>query len=158
VKGHVIAAIDHSGAVLAVLAKNAAEDMDGRQDASTRPVSERRAVALVVAEIAVDYLAFEDISDHQATIAAAALHHDVAQAEIIEIVFLVLALKVKPVAFAASTQDIEPFYEQETHSRTTDEFQHVRAVGDCRHQSRAMCADSVMARKVATLALKASHA
>src|SRR5690606_29602636 len=99
VKADVITVVEQRGAMAAILAEHAGEDMDGRQDTLVAAVGEGRAIAAVVAEIAVDHLPFEDVADHVAAVAAAALHHDVAQAEVIEIL---------PAGHVAGQQDAVP--------------------------------------------------
>src|SRR5487761_172560 len=62
VKRDIVAAPDHRRAVLAVLAEHAPEDVQRRQDAAVAAMRERRPIALVAAEIAVEDLPLEHVS------------------------------------------------------------------------------------------------
>jgi hypothetical protein len=79
----------------------------------------------------------------------AALDHEIAQAEIVEIVFLGFALQGQPGAVAATSQNVEAFDQQEALCRPAVEGQNVTAVGDRRLDACAVRDDAVTAGDVA---------
>src|SRR5690606_396381 len=131
----------------AILAEHAGEDMDGRQDTLVAAVGEGRAMAAVVAEIAVDHLPFEDVADHVAAVAAAALHHDVAQAEVIEILPAGhVAGQQDAVPVAARSLDVQSLQQEKAEGRSADHLDDVGAVTDLRYQARAGPDDAALPR------------
>src|SRR5262249_7712740 len=143
VKGRVVAAVYHLDAILPVLAKHTAENVDGRQDAGPAAVAERQTVLVVVAQIGVDDLAFEYVAHHAAAVAAAALHRHVPQTEVVEIAVAVLAFERDTMTLPSFALDVEAFDHQEAHGGAADVFEDVATVGNRRDEPSAMRHDAM---------------
>src|SRR5579875_100281 len=103
---------------------------------------ERGAVPFVLAEIAIDDLAFEDIADEPTAITAAALNHHVPEAEIVERLVLVLAFEIDTVPLAPGAQDVESLEQQKAGIGMADHFENIAPVLDRGEQARPVRHDA----------------
>src|SRR5579875_647794 len=148
VKGDVVAAVDHRRTVLPILAEDAADDVQRRQDAAVIAVREGRSIALVAAEIAVENLSLEYVPDQAAAVAATALNSDVAQAEIVEIDTAAVTFDGDAVPFPTPTEDIEAFDQDEAYRRAAVKLEHI-AVVDLRVESDSVTDNAALPSEVA---------
>src|SRR3546814_1140843 len=97
--------------------------MHGRQDTGAAAMGESGPIAAIVPQVAVDQLAFEDVALEMTAIAAAVLHDDIAQAEIIQVVFLAFAKDLDAVPILAVAENVEPLDQHEARGGGTVDAQ-----------------------------------
>ena len=100
-------------------------------------MGEAGAIAVVIAEVAVDHLPFEDVAGQGAAVAAAILHDHVADTEIVDVLAEAFASDPQADAVHARALDAEALDKQIAYRALAQDLDHRRAIGDGRDQPRA---------------------
>src|SRR3546814_3771522 len=109
--------------------------MHGRQDTGAAAMGESGPIAAIVPQVAVDQLAFEDVALEMTAIAAAVLHDDIAQAEIIKVVFIAFAKYIDAVPILAVAENVEPLDQHEVRGGGSVDAQDPEFTPDLRDQA-----------------------
>ena len=140
-KTDVAGLVDEGSAVNAVAAEDTSEDMHRGENASGLAMTHGSAVALVVAEIGIEDLTFENISRHAQAIAPASLDHQIAKAEIVKIASLPIDIEHEAASLPALAANAQAFDDEEPCRCMARDAQDVGAVVDFREKNRAMSVD-----------------